>query len=96
LPICGICVTTVRCHTKLGRFKPLSDFDWAWPEFIDRKLVDELMGLRFTGEGAKVILVGPNGVGKTLLPKNLAHQALLNGHTVSFTRRRFRWHDSDE
>jgi DNA replication protein DnaC len=70
---------------KLGRFKPLSDFDWTWPEHIDRKLVDELMGLRFTGQGANVILVGPNGVGKTLLAKNLAHQALLNGHTVSFT-----------
>ena len=70
---------------KLGRFKPLSDFDWAWPEFIDRKLVDELMGLRFNDEGANVVLVGPNGVGKTLLAKNLAHQALLNGHTVAFT-----------
>lgn len=22
---------------KLGRFKPLADFDWAWPEEIDRE-----------------------------------------------------------
>jgi DNA replication protein DnaC len=29
-----------------------------------------------------VILVGPNGVGKTTLAANIGHQALLAGHTV--------------
>lgn len=70
---------------RLGQFKPMSDFDWGWPEKVDRKLVEELMGLRFITEGANVVLVGPNGVGKTMIAKNLAHQALLDGHTVSFT-----------
>ncbi len=31
------------------------------------------------------MLVGPNGVGKTMLVKNIAHQALIRGHTVRFT-----------
>jgi DNA replication protein DnaC len=31
-----------------------------------------------------VILVGPNGVGKTLLVKNLVHQAVLAGATARF------------
>lgn len=72
-------------NAKLGRFKALPDFDWTWPARIDRALVNELFKLRFVDEGANVILVGPNGVGKTMLAKNLAHRALLHGHTVAFT-----------
>ena len=30
-------------------------------------------------------LVGPNGVGKSTLAQNIAHQALIHGHTVLFT-----------
>ncbi|MCP4921114.1 MAG: ATP-binding protein [Proteobacteria bacterium] len=72
-------------NARLGRFKALADFDWTWPDRIDRSLVDELMALRFVEEGANVVLVGPNGVGKTMLAKNLAYSALLGGHTVRFT-----------
>ncbi len=28
------------------------------------------------------MLLGPNGVGKTTIAKNIAHQAILAGHTV--------------
>ena len=28
---------------------------------------------------------GPNGVGKSMLARNVAHQALVHGHTVRFT-----------
>ena len=31
----------------IGRFKPLADFDWAWPKQIDRGAVEELMTLDF-------------------------------------------------
>ena len=31
------------------------------------------------------MLVGPNGVGKSTLAQNIAHQALIQGHTVLFT-----------
>ena len=31
----------------LGSYKPLCDFDWAWPKKIDRGLVEELLTLRF-------------------------------------------------
>ena len=72
-------------NAKLGRFKPLADFSWSWPKAIDRPLVEALFRLRFLDEQANVVLVGPNGVGKTLLAKNLAHAALLAGHTVAFT-----------
>jgi hypothetical protein len=72
-------------NAHLGRFKPLADFDWHWPTQCDRTAIEDLMGLRFLGEAANVVLVGPNGVGKTLIARNIAHQAVLAGHTVLFT-----------
>ena len=72
-------------NAKLGRFKPLADFQWDWPKSIDRPLLESLFRLRFIDEHANVVLVGPNGVGKTMLAKNLAYTALLAGHTVTFT-----------
>jgi len=71
-------------NARLGRFKALADFDWEWPEHIDRDLVQHLMKGGFVGDGANLVIVGPNGVGKTMLAKNIAHAALLHGHTVQF------------
>lgn len=74
----------IRC-ARLGRFKPMSDFDWAWPKKVDRPLLDDLFRFDFLAEAANVVLAGPNGVGKTMIAQNLAHQAVLRGHTVRFT-----------
>jgi DNA replication protein DnaC len=74
-----------RLHNaRIGPMKPLADFDWSWPKKIDRALVDELASLEFVGEAANVILVGPNGVGKTMIAQNLAYLAVLRGFTVRF------------
>ncbi|MCP4903143.1 MAG: ATP-binding protein [bacterium] len=70
---------------RIGRFKPLADFDWTWLAQCDRETVQELMGLAFLAEPANAILVGPNGVGKSTIARNIAHQALIQGHTVLFT-----------
>jgi DNA replication protein DnaC len=69
----------------IGRFKSLADFDWDWPTHCDRAAVQELMGLSFMQEATNVVIVGPNGVGKSMLACNLAHQALIEGRTVLFT-----------
>lgn len=71
-------------NAKLGRFKPIADFDWSFPKSIDREALDELLRLDFVTEPANVILVGPNGVGKTMIAKNLAYEAILRGHTARF------------
>lgn len=69
---------------RLGHFKPLADFDWSWPERCDRELLEELMQLHFLKEAVNVVLVGPNGVGKSTLARNIAHQAVLGGHQALF------------
>ena len=71
--------------SRLGSFKAMADFDWSWPKRIDREAVEELFKLDFVAEAANVVIVGPNGVGKTMIAQNLAHQALLAGHGVRFT-----------
>jgi DNA replication protein DnaC len=72
-------------EARIGRFKPLCDFDWSWPKRCDRAAVEALMSLDFLNEAANVVLVGPNGIGKSTLAQNIAHQALIEGHTVLFT-----------
>ena len=72
-------------NARLGAFKPLADFDWHWPSKCDRPLIEELFSLAFLCEAANVVLIGPNGLGKTMLAKNLAHQAVLAGHSARFT-----------
>ena len=68
----------------IGRFKPLCDFDWGWPTRIDRAAVEALMSLDFLKESANGILIGPSGIGKSMLARNIAHQALVHGATVLF------------
>lgn len=72
-------------EAHIGRFKPLCDFDWSWPTRCERAAIEDLMTLEFLGGAANVVLLGPNGVGKSMLARNLAHQALVRGHTVLFT-----------
>jgi DNA replication protein DnaC len=72
-------------QARIGAFKSMTDFDWAWPEKIDKETVEEWLSLGFVEQGVNAVLLGPNGVGKTMIIRNLAHQAVLRGHTVRFT-----------
>ena len=68
----------------IGPFKPLADFDWKWPTQCDRTVVEELMTLTFMEDASNIVLVGPNGVGKTMCACNLGYQAVLAGRTALF------------
>lgn len=74
----------LRC-AHIGRFKPLADFDWSWPQQCDQRTIAELMTLDFLHSATNAILVGASGLGKTMIAQNIAHQAVLQGHTVLFT-----------
>lgn len=71
-------------RSNIKRFKPIADFEWNWPDEIDRELIDRAFTLDFIREGRNLILLGTNGVGKTMITKNLAHQAVFAGHSVLF------------
>jgi DNA replication protein DnaC len=70
---------------KLDRFKPIADFDWSWPRKIDRAAIEDLFDLSFLKDATNVVLLGPNGVGKSMIAENLAHHAVMKGFTARYT-----------
>jgi DNA replication protein DnaC len=69
---------------KLGRFKPIDEFDWNWPRKIDRAVLDRALSGELVRERENLILVAAQGLGKTLLARNIAHAAVLQGHSALF------------
>lgn len=71
-------------RSRIGRFKPIADFDWNWPKKIGRSTIERALTLDFIPEARNLILMGSNGLGKTMIAKNIAHAALQAGYTVLF------------
>ncbi len=71
-----------KAHLK--HWNPMSSFDWTWPSKVDRALIEELLTLDFLEGRGNVVLMGPNGVGKTMIATNLIHQAALKGIPARF------------
>lgn len=69
---------------RIGRFRSMADSDWAWPTAIDRERVERLLSVDFLAEADNVILASAPGLGKTMIARNVAHQAVLAGHSVLF------------
>lgn len=65
--------------------KRLEDFDFDAQPALDRTLVEELATLRFVEEKANVLMVGPPGVGKTMLALALGYRAVEAGYRVYYT-----------
>ena len=71
-------------NSRIGRFKSMADFDWGWPKKIDREAVEAALHLDFLRESHNLVLVAPQGLGKTMIAQNVAYQAVLAGHSVLF------------
>jgi len=71
-------------RSRLGRFPPMSDFDWAWPKRLDRPAVEAALRLDFLADARNVVLVAAQGLGKTMIAQNIAHAAVLAGTHVLF------------
>jgi DNA replication protein DnaC len=80
-------------NARLGTFKPMADFDYGWPKELDRVLLEELFTFGFLEQAANIVIVGPNGLGKSMIAKNLLHQAVLRGYTARFTAASDMLHD---
>jgi DNA replication protein DnaC len=63
----------------------LADFDFAAQPGVDEALIRDLATLRFLDDASNLLLVGPPGVGKTMLAIALARAAVEAGHRVYFT-----------
>jgi DNA replication protein DnaC len=72
-------------YARIGKFKPLIEFDWNWPKSCERDVIERWMQLDFIKDASNLILCGPNGVGKTTIARNIAYQAVIKGFTVLFT-----------
>jgi DNA replication protein DnaC len=70
--------------SEIKKFKPMADFDWSWPTKIERDVIERALTLDFLPEARNLILVGTNGLGKTMIAQNICHAAVLAGHSVLF------------
>jgi DNA replication protein DnaC len=68
----------------IRKFKPMADFDWNWPKVIERDIIERALTLDFIKEARNLVLIGRNGLGKTMIAKNICHAAVLAGHSVLF------------
>jgi DNA replication protein DnaC len=72
-------------EAKLGRFSMMKDFDWNWPKEVDRKVIESLFSCDYVEARQNIILAGPQGLGKTMIAKNLAQQAAMRCFSVLYT-----------
>lgn len=72
-------------EAKLGRFLPLKDYDWNWPKEIDRGMIESLFKPEFLESRKNVILAGAQGLGKTMIARNLGFYAVNSGYTCLYT-----------
>jgi DNA replication protein DnaC len=71
-------------RSGIKRFKVMADFEWSWPKKIERETIEQALTLDFIREARNFLLIGPNGLGKTMIAKNICHLAVLAGYSVLF------------
>jgi DNA replication protein DnaC len=65
--------------------KTLEQIDYDAQPALDRRMVEELATLRFVEEHSNLLLIGPPGVGKTMVAVALGRRAAEHGYRVYYT-----------
>lgn len=71
-------------QAHLPVIKTLEQFDWHWPEQIDRMQIEQAAQLSFINKASNLVIIGNVGVGKTHIATALAYKACQNGYKVLF------------
>jgi DNA replication protein DnaC len=71
-------------RSQLFPLTTLDTYDFAFPKYIDRDLVERAATLDFVREKTSCVFVGPSGVGKTHLANAIGQLACLRGYRVRF------------
>jgi len=69
---------------KLPMIRTMENFDWEWPEVINREQIRHLFTFNFMREKANIVFIGNVGLGKTHIAAALAAAACERGFTVLF------------
>jgi DNA replication protein DnaC len=77
----------IQRKISMARFpqvKSIDDFQWEWPNDINRMNVENIFRLHFVENNENIIFMGGVGLGKTHLSIALGYQACLKGYSVLF------------
>lgn len=81
--------TAAQRRAQVASLEPnmrLELFDKTSKVTYDKRLLNELMSLRFVENHKHVVILGPVGVGKTFIATALGHVACQYGYNVRFVR----------
>jgi len=70
---------------KLPEMGGMDQFDWAWPEEINREQIQHLFTFNFMTARKNVVFIGNVGLGKTHIAAALGREACMRNCSVLFT-----------
>lgn len=72
-------------QANFPQYQTLDDFDISEQESLSKRQLNQLKELTWIEQGFNLILLGPPGVGKTMLSVGLGIHAIQNGYKAVFT-----------
>ena len=73
-----------KARGRRGGYRPMADFDWNGPKSIGRDAIESALRLDVLANARNIVLVAPQGLGKTMIAQNICHAAVLAGYSVLF------------